>query len=82
MTKEDYMQLSKERLAELLVERDNEPYTTSPQQIRTFFPDCCKPNGVCINPYRDCINCPTRGCGEVGSWSITTDNVSDYDTRR
>lgn len=77
MTKEDYMQLSKERLAELLVERDNEPYITSPQQIHPFFPDCCGPNGVCINPHRDCINCPTRGCGVVGSWSVTTTNVKD-----
>lgn len=82
MTKEDYMQLSKERLAELLVERDNESHITPPQQIQTFFPDCCGPNGVCINPHRDCINCPTRGCGDVGSWNIITDNVSDYDTSR
>ena len=74
MTKEDYMQLSKERLAELLVERDHEPCITSPRQIRPSFLDCCGPNGVCTNPHRDCINCPKRGCGVVGTWCVTTTN--------
>lgn len=77
MTKEDYMQLSKERLAELLVERDNEPCITSPQQIYPFFPGCFKENGICDNPQRDCINCPTRGYGVVGYWSVTTNNAKD-----
>lgn len=74
MTKEDYMKLSKERLAELLVERDNKPYIISSQPNKTFFPHCCGPNGVCTNPLKDCINCPMLSGGVVGSWNITTTN--------
>lgn len=66
ITKEDYMKLSKERLAELLVERDNKPdprpYIHIPQE--GWLP-CYAPNGICTNPQRDCINCPKLG----GNWN-------------
>ena len=55
MTKEDYMKLSKERLAELLAERDkylhpnNLPF--NPRPLCGFIE-------YCNNPFRDCIGCP------------------------
>lgn len=63
MTKEDYMHLPKERLAEMLVERDqgivNQPNTIDIpyQQINS----CPNTGGLCTNPFHDCINCPKRG---------------------
>lgn len=65
LTKEDYMKLSKERLAELLVERDREPALTIPIVAN---PKCYEPGGTCINPQRDCINCPKT----YGQSTITT----------
>lgn len=54
MTKEDYMKLSKERLAELLVERDQiekQKEWIYPDSFKKgSFPDCCSPNGICKNP--------------------------------
>lgn len=66
MTKEDYMKLSKERLAELLVERDEHdrnktiiPY--QPALEGQYNPPCYAPDGICTNPQMDCFNCPKRG---------------------
>lgn len=57
MTKEDYMKLSKERLAELLVERDRQlPIIVQPFSSKII--PCYAPDGICTNPQRDCINCP------------------------
>ena len=63
MTKKDYMCLPKERLAELLVERDNAPSFIP--YFPTYRPNCWEPGGFCTNPMRDCINCPrwTTGGG-------------------
>ena len=81
LTKEDYMKLSKERLAELLVEMDNErpqnPLQNPPTYIPftiTNDPPCWSPNGWCSNPYHDCINCPKRGLtnGETYGTNTTT----------
>ena len=65
LTKEDYMQLPKERLAELLVE------LTSGQNLVTI-PVIPNENPLgwcdgihCINPQMDCINCPRRTTGGV-----------------
>lgn len=64
MKKEDYMKLSKERLAELLEERDNQqtiqPTYVPPTIIQSspFDIPCWHKDGVCTNPFRDCINCP------------------------
>lgn len=69
LTKEDYMKLPKERLAELLVERDL-PVTHLP--FSQIVP-CYAPGGICTNPQRDCINCPKRGTN-IGV--ITTTNTT------
>ena len=66
LKKEDYMRLSKERLAELLVEMDSHPI--EPIQIPVMP---TKPSGwgcdgtVCTNPHMDCINCPRKTTGGV-----------------
>lgn len=75
MTKEDYMKLSKERLAELLVERDREPAISIPY---TTHPQCFEPGGVCTNPHRDCINCPGPISG-TAYWSTTTNQITKDD---
>lgn len=59
LTKEDYMKLDKERLAELLVEKDREE-REKPFQI-PFVPKeqgTCPYGGNCTNPFHDCVNCP------------------------
>ena len=38
---------------------------TSPN-VPTPLP-CYSPNGICMNPHMDCINCPKRGTG--GTWT-------------
>lgn len=60
MTKEDYMKLSKERLAELLAERDS--YSPSVMPNSPSIPNDPRPlcgyGGYCTNKFRDCIDCP------------------------
>ena len=75
MTKEDYMKLSKERLAELLAERDREPAVTMP-----YTPDlrCYEPDGLCMNPQMDCVNCPRRYVGGA-HWTTTTNHTTKED---
>lgn len=66
MTQEDYMKLSKERLAELLAERDSQPLMIierSPQLS-------CFEGGPCTNPFYDCINCPRHA--NIGRFTITS----------
>lgn len=71
MKKEDYMKLSKERLAELLVEQEKTladlrelltrataPPTIIKQEAR---PLCWEEGGTCMNPQMDCVNCPRHG---------------------
>lgn len=41
---------------------------------------CYEPNGVCTNPYHDCINCPKIHGGVVGTF--TTTNIKYNDTNR
>ena len=57
LTKEDYMKLPKERLAELLVEKDKQLPIIVPPFSSKITP-CYAPDGICTNPQRDCINCP------------------------
>lgn len=60
MNKEDYMRLPKERLAELLAEKDAEkkiPSYPPPIGVPTQDLDCFH-GGPCINPFHDCVNCP------------------------
>ena len=61
MTQKDYMCLPKERLAELLVERDNAPSFIPYFPI--YKPHCWEPGGLCTNPHMDCINCPRKITG-------------------
>ena len=74
MTKDDYMRLPKERLAELLVERDWEQKKTEPPFIP--FAQCFDPNGLCMNPFHDCINCPRQSSG-AGTWVSTSNKVEE-----
>ena len=86
MKKEDYMRLPKERLAELLEERDSEPrYIPSfPPliQVEQSHPLCYEPGGICTNPFHDCINCPrlnTIG----GTWSTNTSIINkEYEVKQ
>ena len=68
MRKEDYMKLSKERLAELLEEYDNRNRMHSDWSYfgenNTNLVPCWAPGGYCSNPYRDCINCPRPNSGQ------------------
>ena len=76
MTKEYYKKLSKERLAELLAERDAMP--PAPVRIEpiviggTGNIPCYAPDGICNNPQMDCINCPKLRYG--GGF----ETISDY----
>lgn len=73
MKKDDYMRLPKERLAELLEERDNEQKYTpslSPIQVTVPQPPCYAPDGICTNPFHDCVNCPRQGT--EGYWATDT----------
>ena len=60
MTKEDYMRLPKERLAEMLVEKENVPTSIPayPLSIPWYTMWCPLTNGFCTNPHHDCYNCP------------------------
>jgi len=64
MTKEDYMRLPKERLAELLVEKDMDTMISRPQLETNPIPreydprPLCGLGGYCTNPHFDCIGCP------------------------
>ena len=55
MTKEDYMRLPKEKLAELLVEKETQRFA-----YMQIHPLCYEPGGTCTNPFHDCINCPKQ----------------------
>ena len=79
MTVEDYMCLSKKRLAEMLVERDEQdrnktiiPY--QPALGGQYNPPCYSPGGICTNPYFDCINCPKQFSGN--GTTISTDGTN------
>ena len=72
MTKEYYMHLPKERLTELLAERDNEPRRlVFPNLNNNYNIPCYAPNGVCANPFHDCINCPKMFGG--GGYTTTSE---------
>ena len=75
MTKEDYMRLPKERLAELLAERDarDKLLSVPPISVQSYEPDCFH-GGICTNPFHDCINCPHKD----NTGGITTINTRTY----
>lgn len=73
LTKEDYMRLPKERLAELLVERDNEILTPITLPKIPSNPSLFGCDGIhCINPQMDCINCPRK----ITGGTITSPNTA------
>lgn len=73
LTKQDYMRLSKERLAELLVEMDSHPIDTIQIPVMPTAPSGWGCDGIhCTNPQMDCINCPRRTTGGV----ITSPNTA------
>jgi hypothetical protein len=69
----DWDKLSKEQQDEFL-KRLIMPNYDSPFQ--PIYTPCYAPNGICSNPFGDCINCPKRGTG--GTWSTST-NISKND---
>ena len=60
----DWDKLSKEQQDEFL-KRLILPNYDSPFQ--PIYTPCYAPDGICSNPFGDCINCPKRGTG--GTWS-------------
>lgn len=60
MTIEDYMQLPKERLAELLASMESieEYYKTEPGTYSVVISPCHVFGGYCTNPDNKCTNCP------------------------
>ena len=78
MTKEDYMKLSKKRLAELLVERDRQLPIVVPPFSSEITP-CYAPDGICTNPQRDCINCPKHvTSGVIITTEITGQTINAH----
>lgn len=94
LTKEDYMKLDKERLAELLVERDAEDKNRQPFVFPEFpttppvnpvkypygTPLCPLSGGACTNPFRDCVNCPGVISTGGGNYQWQTDTKATNDT--
>lgn len=76
MTKKDYMCLPKERLAELLVERDNAPSFIPSLPFYQSRPLCWEPGGTCTNPLMDCINCPKKTTGGTFTSPNTASGIS------
>lgn len=79
LTKQDYMRLSKERLAELLVEMENSNPLISPFPMPTMP---TTPSGwgcdgtICTNPHMDCINCPRKTTGGIYTAPNTATGIS------
>lgn len=72
MTKEDYMRLPKERLAELLVEKENQRFA-----YMQFHPLCYEQGGTCTNPFHDCINCPKQFNNPHEVFTIPTSHLEE-----
>lgn len=79
------MKLSEEEYFLLLeyVLGGEEPKTYSPTtplrvnipHERTASLQCYEPNGVCTNPFHDCVNCPKIHGG--GAETFTSTNIKD-----
>lgn len=72
MTKEDYMRLPKERLAELLVEKENQRFA-----YMQIHPLCYEQGGTCTNPFRDCINCPKQFNNPHEVFTVSTSHLEE-----
>ena len=73
MVKDDYMKLDKERLAELLEERDERENLRKHSQYMPSNSFLCD-GRICTNPCFDCINCPRRGGNYLAT--INTNNIN------
>ena len=61
LTKQDYMRLPKERLAELLVEIESQKIELQKIELPLSPSSVWGCDGIhCTNPQMDCINCPRR----------------------
>ena len=80
-----YMSMSKETLAELLAAKEmNEIENNDVEILQQYLPDDmlrgmhrCKSFEDCINPYKDCIDCPfhlTNGWSTSNNFSTKSDN--------
>ena len=69
-TKEDYMRLPKERLAEMLVVRDSEP-TVKFNPMYLGVEKCLFDDNACTNPSKSCVCCSRRPA------YITSTNVAE-----
>lgn len=63
----EWDELSKEQQDEFLKRLIMPNYDSPFQPINK---PCYAPDGICANPFGDCINCPKRGTG--GTWSTST----------
>lgn len=82
LTKEDYMRLPKERLAELLVELANEPVAitkSNPIQLPMGTDYCFWCGGSCKHSG-DCLTCPYKEpkARLANNTSIDTSNEQPY----
>lgn len=80
MTKEDYMHLPKERLAEMLVERDKQsvqpcvqPYVNVPHVQIVDDDSCPFGGGKCFNKFKDCVGCPKTST----TFTTTSTNIAE-----
>ena len=77
LTKEDYMKLPKERLAELLVEMQETKIDTPTIPVMPTKPSGWGCDGIhCTNPQMDCINCPRKTSGGVYTAPNTATGIS------
>lgn len=73
LTKDDLMKLSKERLAELLLEEwSKTEHILEPFEFPSFGRDDCFHGGPCTNPFHDCADCPRIFSGGA----ISTDGTN------
>lgn len=72
LNKEDLMKLSKDRLAELLLEEWSKRDALKPFEFQFPGRYDCYHGGPCTNPYHDCINCPRQFSGGT----ISTDGTN------
>lgn len=80
MTYEDYMLLPKETLAKELARRDYLSTISAPMVVPPFpsekYVPCYHPDGVCTNPFRDCVNCPKVWSTGGFTTTTTADNTN------
>ena len=84
MRKDDYMKLSKERLAELLEERDRIDLERLPNYPPSHIPETdstlprCPFGGNCTNQFRDCVGCPGV-ISPGGTWTVSDTTMSNIE---